>query len=94
MGCLVLKMILGLSLCRGAEGACPCLVGFPGWPPGFVPGVESGEDRPRSFDRHAPDGAVCAAVDFFDDERAPCDFSKIGIELICGFHFLAPFIVF
>jgi hypothetical protein len=85
---------LGLSLCRGAEGACPRLVGFPGGPPGFVPGVEPGEDRPRSFDRHSPDGAFCAAVDLLDDERAPSDGSEIGIELICVFHFLSPFIVF
>jgi hypothetical protein len=85
---------LGLSLCCSAQGARSRLVGFPGWPPGSVPGVESGEDRPWSFDRHSPDGAFCAAVDFLDDERAPCDGSEIGIELISGFHFLSPSIVF
>ena len=87
-------IFLGLSLCHGAEGACPRLVGFPGWPPGFVPGVEPSENRPRSFDRHSPDRAICAAVDFLDDERAPSVGSEIGIGGICGFHFLSPFIVF
>ena len=87
-------ILLGLSLCPGAEGARPRLVGFPARPPSRVPGMEPGEDRPRSFDRHSPDGAFCAAVDFLDDERAPCDGSEIGIDGICGFHFLSPFIGF
>jgi hypothetical protein len=90
----VLHDFLGLSLCRSAEGARPRLVSLPAWPPGHVPGVEPGEDRPRSFDRHFPDGAICATMDLLDDECAPCDGSEIGIELICVFHFLSPFMFF
>jgi hypothetical protein len=87
MNCLVLNAFLSLSFCHGAEGACPRLVGFPTRPPGCVPGVKPGKDRPRLFDGHAPDGAICAVVDFLNDECAPCDFFKIGIELLCVFHF-------
>jgi hypothetical protein len=93
MSCLVLNDFSGLRLCHGAKGACPRLMGFPGRPPGFVPGVEPGKDRLRSFERHLPDGAVCAAVDFFDDECAPRNGSEIGIELTCVFHFLSPLII-
>ncbi len=91
---LSVRFDLGLSLCHGAEGACPRLVGFPAWPPSLVPGMKPGEDRLRSFDRHSPDGTICAPMDFRDYERAPPDGSEIGIEQICGFHFLSPFIVF
>jgi hypothetical protein len=93
MSCLVWLLFLGLSLGHGAIGVCPRLMGFPTRPPGCVPGVEPGKDRSRSFERHLPDGAVCAAVDFFDDEGAPRDGSEIGIELTCVFHFLSPLII-
>ena len=78
---------LGLSFCHSAEGACPLLMGFPGGPPGFVPGVEPGEDRPRSLYSHLADGALFAAVDLLDDECTPCGGPEIGIGGICGFHF-------
>ena len=80
-------ILLGLNLRPGAEGARPRLVGFPARPPGRVPGMEPGEDRPRLFHRQLPDGAICAAMDLLDDECTHCNVSEIGIELNCLFHF-------
>jgi hypothetical protein len=62
-------------------------MGLPGWPPGLVPGMELCKYRPWPFDRQLPDGAICAAVDLLDHERAHCNVSEIGIELDCVFHF-------
>ena len=49
--------------------------------------MEPGEDRVRSFHRHLADGAIGAAVDLLDNERAHCNVAKVGIEFDCGFHF-------
>lgn len=49
--------------------------------------MQPGEDRVRSFHPYFADGAILAAVDLLDDERAHCDVAKVGIEFDCGIHF-------
>jgi hypothetical protein len=84
---LLARFGLGMHACLGGERTGSRLVGFPARPPGCVPGVEPGEDRPRPFHPQLADGAIGAAVDLLDEEGAHCNVAEIRIEFDCGFHF-------
>ena len=63
------------------------MMDLPGRPPGLVPVMDAGEGRLRVFDRHLSDGAIGAAVDLLDEERAHCNVAEVGIEFDRGVHF-------